>query len=241
MSRTGASGRTPSTSGGDGSIRVLLLDAQLLVREGLRALLSREPGVEIVGDAVSIDEARRVAGDIDVAITELELRDARGVDVVARLRALDPSVAVLVVTAVDHPSKVEEAIAAGAKGYLRKSATAEELVGAVHALADGGSYLQPSLGMELALWHGNPGAVRTGNGNGNGNGSAPPVVRLSEREQAVLRLVALGHTNAEIGTLLAMSLRTVEAHRGRILHKLGRRTRAELVRYAHEAGLVAAG
>lgn len=235
MSRTGASGRQPF-NGGSTPTRVVLLDAQALVREGLRLLLDREPDIDVVGEASSVEEARELDADVDVVVSELELADGRGPELFGALRALWPAASIVALTLADHPTQVVEAVAAGADGYLRKTATVPELLDGVRTVARGERYLQPALGVELARWHG---VAARGLGPGGPVEAAGDALPLSARERDVLRLVAMGHTNAEIGGLLAMSLRTVEAHRGRILHKLGRRTRAELVRYAHEVGLVA--
>lgn len=208
--------------------RIVLVEPHALVREGFRLLLDREPGFEVVAEAGSVKETTALDVELDIVVTELELPDGRGRDVITAFLTLDLAVAVVVVTFVDHPSRVQEALAAGANGYLLKTAGPEELLLGVRTVAQGERYLQPSLGAELACLNG-----ATANGDRPGG--------LSDREAQVLRLVALGHTNAEIGRRLAISLRTVETHRGHIAQKLGRRTRAELVRYAYEAGLVERG
>lgn len=206
-------------------VRIVLVEPHALLREGLRLLLDREPAFDVVAEAGSVKEATDLDVELDVVVTELELPDGRGREVVSAFLTLDPAVAVVVVTFVDQPARVQEALAAGAAGYVLKTAGPEELLLGIRTVAHGRRYLQPSLGAELACLTGTA-----------GNGSLPGA--LSDREAQILRLVALGHTNAEIGRRLAISLRTVETHRGHIAQKLGRRTRAELVRYAYEAGLV---
>lgn len=209
-------------------IRIVLVEPHSLVREGLRLLLEREPGFSVVAEAGSVKEATELHVELDIVVTELELPDGRGRDVVTSFLALDPAVAIVVVTFVDHPARVQEALAAGANGYLLKTAGPEELLLGIRTVAEGERYLQPSLGAELVC-----------DRRAAGDGARPGA--LSDREAEVVRLVALGHTNAEIARRLAISLRTVETHRGHIARKLGRRTRAELVRFAYEAGLVDAG
>jgi len=131
--------------------------------------------------------------------------------------------AVVVLTMQSDPAFAREALQAGARGYVLKEAAGAELVTAVRAAAGGGIYLNPALGARIAI----EGAV-----------TAPALDDLSERELDVLRLIALGHTNAEIGEQLFLSMRTVETHRSHIQHKLRRTTRAELVRYALDHGLM---
>jgi len=127
---------------------------------------------------------------------------------------------------VDNPTNVQLCLVAGASGYLLVEAVSTELVEAVRKVAVGKDYLQPSLGAALAKWREEPGRVH-----------ARAVEDLTPREREVLRLIARGHTNAEIATMLHVSVRTVENHRASVLRKLGLRTRAELVRHANEAGL----
>lgn len=227
MTITGSTGRvSPLPPSRERQISIVLVEPQALVREGLRLLLDREPGFDVVAETGSLAETTELDVEVDIVVTELELPDGRGGDVVAALRALDPAVSIVVVTFVDTPSRVEEALTAGAHGYLLKNAGLSELLLGIRTVAGGERYLQPSLGAAMAC---SKGAA------GNGRGSTG----LSAREEEILRLVAFGFTNAEIGRRLGISLRTVETHRGHIAHKLGRRTRAELVRYAYEAGLVA--
>jgi two-component system response regulator NreC len=209
------------------TIGVLLIDDHVVVREGLRALLERQEGVTVVAEAGSVDDA--VALDIraDVVVADLMLPDERGAEVVRRIKQRHPDAAVLVLTMVDNPTDVQMCLAAGASGYLLKETASTELVDAVRRVAAGSDYLQPSLGAALARWRDTPGRVR-----------ARAIDDLSEREREVLRLIALGHTNAEIASMLFVSVRTVENHRASVMRKLGLRTRAELVRHANEAGVV---
>lgn len=208
-------------------ISVLLMDDHVVVREGLRALLERQEGIAIVAEASSVAEAEQVTVHPDVIVADLMLPDERGADVVRRLKARHPDSAVLVLTMVDNPADVRLCLAAGASGYLLKESASTELVEAVRKVADGQDYLQPSLGAALARWRDTPARVH-----------ARPADALTPRERDVLRLIALGHTNAEIASMLYVSVRTVENHRSSLMRKLGFRTRAELVRHANEIGLV---
>lgn len=207
-------------------IGVLLMDDHVVVREGLRALLERQDGIDVVAEAGSVGEALGLEVEPDVVVADLVLPDERGAEVVRRLKERHPDAAILVLTMVDNPTDVQLCLAAGARGYLLKETASTELVDAVRKLAGGEDYLQPSLGAALARWRDTPGRIH-----------ARAIDDLSQREREVLRLIALGHTNAEIGTMLYVSVRTVENHRASVMRKLGLRTRAELVRHATEAGL----
>ena len=142
-------------------------------------------------------------------------------EVVPEMKERSPDTAVVILTMQDDPGFAREAMQAGVLGYVLKDAADSELVEAVKRAAAGETYLQPQLGARMA---GEP----TG-----------PRDELTDREREVLRLIALGHTNAEVGEQLYLSVRTVESHRANILRKLNLTTRAELVRYALDEGLIA--
>jgi two-component system response regulator NreC len=211
----------------DGKIQVLLMDDHVVVREGLRALLERQDDIDVMAEASSVAEAVALDVEPDVVVADLMLPDERGVEVVRRLKERYQKAAILVLTMVDNPTDVQQCLAAGARGYLLKETAGSELVDAVRKVAGGEDYLQPSLGAALAKWKESPGRVR-----------ARAVDDLTPREREVLRLIALGHTNTEIATMLYVSVRTVENHRAGVMRKLGLRSRAELVRHAAEAGLI---
>jgi two-component system response regulator NreC len=208
-------------------IRLVLVDGQNLVREALAVLIDQQDDFTVLAHAASSREAASLRVDADVVLTDFELPDARGRDVISGIKRTFTKASVLVLTVVDGPAKIQQMLAAGAQGYVLKTATANDLFVGIRAVADGQMYLQPSLGVMLARWH----ESRLGP-RGQVHG------RLSPKEEEVLRMVALGHTNAEVSKLMGVSLRTVETHRARILQKLGRPSRAQLVRYAHEAGLL---
>lgn len=211
----------------DRPITVLLMDDHVIVREGLRALLERQGDIDVLAEASSVGQATSLDVSPDVIVADLVLPDERGAEVVRRLRQRYPESAVVVLTMVDNPTDVQLCLAAGARGYLLKETASTELVDAVRKVAAGEDYLQPSLGAALAKWREAPGRVH-----------ARAIDDLTPRELEVLRLIALGHTNAEIATMLYVSVRTVENHRASVMRKLALRTRAELVRYATESGLV---
>lgn len=209
-------------------VRVALCDDHAIVRGGLRRILEEEDGMVVVGEAGSAAEAERLATSErpDVFVMDLGLPDANGIEATRRVRAASPGTAVLVLTVHDDVAYLRRAFEAGAVGYLVKDAADIDLVQAVRTVASGGQYVHPTLG--AALLAPESSATRLGGPGGE----------LSEREADVLRLVALGLTNAEIGEQLYVSVRTVETHRSHIHQKLGVRSRAELVRLAREAGLL---
>jgi two-component system, NarL family, response regulator NreC len=207
-------------------IRVYLVDDHAIVREGLRLLLRKQPDMEVVGEAGTMEEAFQFTGPADVILADLLMPDARGPKLVQALRERHPHSRILVLTMVDNPADVHLSLAAGADGYMLKGADASDLVDAIRRVAAGEKYLQPSLGAALTR------AAEAGHAGGG------PFEALSDRERDVLRFVALGHTNSEVGQLLGIAQRTVESHRTHITRKLGIRSRAELVRYAVEAGIV---
>lgn len=205
---------------------LLLVDNHVIVREALGALLGQHADLRVLAQASTLSDTVGLAVAPDVIITELELPDATGEEVVRVLRSSFGRAAILILTLVTQPAKVERVLAVGADGYVLKTARVEDLLAGIHAVARGETYLQPSLGVEVA---------RHDHGRDAGEVGG---VKLSAREESVLRLLALGHTNAEIARLVGVSRRTVESHRAHIHQKLGSQTRAELVRFAHASGLL---
>jgi two-component system, NarL family, response regulator NreC len=204
--------------------RVFVLDDQTVVRAGVRLLLEDEPDLVVAGEASNIAEFVAQPVAYEVVVADLILPDASGDEVVKAVRSHAPSANILILSMVDDVNAAGLSLRAGAVGYLTKDAAALELVAAVRSVAEGRRYLQPALGAQLA----------TGTPAGRSN-------VLQEDELEVLRLLALGHTNAEVARMLGVSLRTVESRRARLFGKLGFRTRAELVRYAADIGVLNRG
>ena len=208
-------------------IRVVVVDDHAVVRSGLRLLLDQEPDIEVAGEA---ENARRAVFEAienkpDVVLLDIVMPDQSGIEAIQPLRDAVPGVKVLVLSMQDDPSYVREAFAAGANGYVLKEAADAELVDAVRQVAGGGSYVHPTLGARLIA----------AEAEERRRAEEDP---LSEREREILRLLALGHTNQEIAQMLYISVRTAEAHRAHIMRKLRLSTRAELVRYALQHGLL---
>lgn len=211
-------------------IRVALCDDHAVVRSGLRRIVDDEPGFEVVGEAGTAEEAVAVARAErpDVFVMDLGLPGTNGIEATRQVAEVSPETAILVLTVHDDVAYLRKAFDAGASGYLVKDAADVELVLAIRQVAAGEEYVHPRLGAALLAPEAS-GRV------------AGPGGELSERELEVLRLVALGNTNAEIAAELYVSVRTVETHRAHVQQKLGVKARAELVRYAREHGLLDEG
>lgn len=206
-------------------LRLVVADDHAVVRRGLILLLDEEVGFEVVAEAGDVDGARRyVRGHHpDVLVLDLNMPGGSSLEAIPLILEESPETAIVVLTMQDDPAFARQALLAGALGYVLKEAADTELIEAVRRAAVGETYLNPRLGARLA--------------------SAPESGRpdeLSEREVDVLRLIALGHTNAEIAQQLNLSVRTVETHRAHIQQKLRLSSRAELVRYVFDHGLLAA-
>jgi two-component system response regulator NreC len=203
--------------------RIVLADDHAVVRSGLKLLLEGEDDFEVVATAGTAEDALRyVRGHKpDVLILDLNMPGTRtSLEVIPEIGDASAATRVVVLTMQEDPAFARRALRAGALGYVLKEAADEELVHAVRLAGEGQTYLHPRLGAAMA--------------------AAPegPPDDLTERELDVLRLIALGHTNSEIAESLHLSVRTVETHRAHIQQKLRLSTRAELVRYALERGLV---
>ena len=188
-------------------------------------VLDREEDFEVVAEAGDVADARRYvrAHRPDVLILDLNMPGDPSLPAIPVLLEDSPATRVVVLTMQEDPAFAREALQAGASAYVLKEAADEELVQAVRAVASGGTFLTPQLGARIAAAPPQP--------------SGPPD-DLTEREVEILRLIALGHTNAEIAAQLFLSVRTVESHRAHIQHKIRLTSRSELVHYALEHGLL---
>jgi DNA-binding NarL/FixJ family response regulator len=209
------------------SVRVLIVDDHAVVRAGLKLLLDAQDDLEAVGEAGTAKDAIFQARTLkpDVIVLDVVMPDESGLDVLPQLLHERPETRVLVLSMQDDPQYVRQAFAAGASGYVLKEAADTEVVSAIREVADGGRYVHPVLGARLVAAEADE-ARRA---------EQDP---LSEREHEVLRLLALGHTNQEIAKQLYISVRTAETHRAHIMQKLGLTSRAQLVRYALDQGML---
>ncbi len=208
------------------AITLVLADDHVVVRSGLRLLLEGEPGFTVVAESGDVDgTVRTVLGyKPDVLVLDLNMPGAQtSLEAMPRISEASPATRVVILTMQEDPQFAREAMRAGALGYVLKEAADAELVEAVRRAAAGETYLNPRLGAALAS------APREATG---------PPDNLTDREAEILRLIALGHTNTEIGGQLFLSVRTVESHRAHIQQKLLLSSRAELVHYALEHGML---
>ena len=210
------------------AIRLLIIDDHQLVRSGLRRLLEGEEDITVEDEAGNAYDAVRLARlhKPDVILLDVVMPGGSGLDAIPEIRSAAPDAKILTLSMQDDPSYVRQAFASGASGYVLKEAADDELLAAVREVAAGGNYVDPQLGARLAAADATAAA----------DAAEDP---LSEREREVLRLLALGHTNQEIAQMLFLSVRTAETHRARIMQKLRLSTRAELVRYAIDHGMLA--
>jgi two-component system response regulator NreC len=210
-------------SGSAEPIRIVIADDHTVVRSGLRTLLNGEDDFEVVAEATDVESARRLVRGHHpcVLVLDLKMPGASSLKAIPLMRQEAPDTQIVVLTQRQEAAAAREALNGGALGYVLKDAAHAEIVEAVRRAAAGESYLNPGLGARMAA-EPPPG----------------PPDDLSGREVDVLRLIALGHTNAEIAEHVHLSVRTVETHRTHVQQKIGLSTRAELVGYALERGLL---
>ena len=211
--------------------RVVICDDHAVLRAGLRALLSGEPGLIVVGEAGDGAEAveRVLALRPDVALLDITMPVMSGIEAARELHRRAPEVKLLMLTMHDEPEYLFQALDAGAAGYVLKRAADVDLVDAIHQVVLGEAFLAPAAARALIADY----VARRDRGD-----LPVSVETLSVREEEVLRFLADGFTNQEVADRLIISVKTVETHRAHILGKLGLRKRAELVRYARTHGLL---
>jgi two-component system response regulator NreC len=207
---------------GKREITVVLADDHNVIRVGLRTMLEAETDLRVIGEAADSAGAARLARDRrpDVLVLDLHMPGADPARDIQRLRASLPDTAVVMLTMQRDPRKARELLRAGAAGYVLKQAAERKLTEAIRIAAGGGSYIDPELGGAMAKLE------------------ADPLDDLGERERELLRLLALGHTNREIGEQLFLSVRAIEVNRAKLLEKLGIESRPDLVRFAIDNGII---
>ena len=221
MTATETTGGASRTDG----ISIILADDHEIVRDGLRRIVEAEGDMEVVAEAGDAETARRRASGLKptVLVLDLNMPGEPSLASIPKVHEGSPDTAVVVLTMQDDPAFAKEAFRLGAKAFVVKHAAGSELVDAIRSAARGETYINPQLGARLAATpEGPPGG-------------------LTPREIDVLRLVAAGHTNPEIAEKLVISIRTVETHRAAIHRKLGTNSRAEVVTFAREHGLIEEG
>jgi two-component system, NarL family, response regulator NreC len=216
-------------------IRVFITDDHAVFRDGIRMLINAQPDMEVVGEAGDVRTGLAKASEVspDLLTLDLSMPGSNSVTLIERLRLECPRTRVLVLTMHDDVTFLRAALAAGAAGYVVKTSASGALLSALRAVHQGGTYVDAH--MSEGLFQSPPGGKATR--ATVAPGTANP---LSPRELKVLEWLAQGYTNQQVAEKLFVSTKTVEAHRARICHKLGLRTRADLVRYAMEIGLLSA-
>ncbi len=206
------------------SIRVILADDHILVRQGVRALLERE-GILVVGEATDGQEAQRLVQreDPDAAVMDISMPKFNGLDAALSLSRTNPRTRLILLTRHNEQEYVAEALRCGVRGYVLKDQAASDLVRAIREVCNGQVYLSPGVSRAVVEAYANP---------------DQPKNTLSARERQVLQLIAEGKTTRDIAALIHVSAKTVETHRARLMQKLGIHEIAGLVRYAIRKGLV---
>ena len=216
----------------DSKIRVLLVEDHVIVREGTREFLQREEDMEVVGEAGDGEEAVNLAAELkpDVVVMDIAMPKLSGVEATKQIKALNPSIAVLILTAYDYDQYIFALLEAGAAGYLLKGVKVRELIDAIRAVYAGESVLHPVIAHRVVNRLVSPVPKET-----------QAIEPLSEREMEVLRLAATGVSNKDIAQQLFLSPRTVQVHLGNIFNKLGVASRTEAVLHALRKGWLTLG
>jgi len=198
-------------------LRLFLVDDHPLVRDGLRARLGALPGLAIIGEAGSGQEALALIATLrpHLVLTDVGMKDMNGIELAARLLERDPTLHVVMLSMYDNPEYVQRSLQAGARGYVLKDAPAAEIVAAIDAVSGGGTFLSPAVSQRLFR-----------------SQSQRPT--LTPRESEILTALGRGESSKQIARDLGLSVRTVEAHRQSIKRRLGIEGQAELIKYAVE-------
>jgi len=215
-----------------GKRRIFIVEDHTLLRAGLRALLSQDPDLEIVGEADNGRDAIRAIGSLapHLVLMDLSMPGMNGIEAMMDIKRRNPETRVLVLTIHKTDEYIHESLRAGADGYILKDATHDELRVAIRSVLNGKTYLSPDISGKVI--HGYLGTGRTDN-----PGSTRDA--LTHREREVLKLVAEGHPNKYIADYLCLSIKTVEKHRSNLMKKLDLHNASMLTSYAIEKGLVA--
>jgi DNA-binding NarL/FixJ family response regulator len=212
------------------TIRILLADDHTILRDGIRSLLEDEPDMEVIGEAEDGHAAVKMTGQLgpDVVVMDIAMPLLNGLEATRQIKRNNPQVKVLILTMHENEEYIRQVLATGAMGYILKDAAARELLGAIRAVHRGEAVLSPAitrLVIEDYLRWGEPQSEPISNG-------------LSAREREVLQLIAEGYTNKQIGEILCISVKTVQAHRNNLMQKLDLHDRGELIKYAIQKKII---
>ena len=211
--------------------RVLIVEDHTLLRAGLRALLSQDPDIEIVGEADNGHDAVRLIGSLSphLVLTDLSMPGMNGIEAIVDIKRRYPGVHVLVLTVHKTDEYIHESLRAGADGYILKDASHDELRIAIRSVLNGKTYLSPDISAKV---------INGYLGTDKANTPSSPWDTLTHREREVLKLVAEGHPNKYIADYFCLSVKTVEKHRSNLMKKLDLHNASTLTAYAIEKGLI---
>lgn len=210
-------------------VRILITDDHGVIRAGLRALLESEKEIQVVGEAATGEDALRLASEKmpDVVLMDIGLQGMDGIETTRQLKNRYPQIQVLILSVYEDGSLLQEAIKAGASGYIVKRAAEDDLIAAIHAVALGDMYIHPAV-TRLLVQNLTPSVVS----------EKDALHTLTPRELEVMRYIVQGFTNRQIAEELHISVRTVEGHRATVFSKLALKNRVELIEYAEKNGLL---
>ena len=205
-------------------LRILVVEDHLTVREGVKLLVNAQADMEVIGEAgdgeIAIVQAEKLKPD--VIVMDISMPNLNGLKATKRLRRNDPDIKILTLTRHTDDGYLQQLLTAGANGYVLKQSAPTELINAIRAVAKGDAYLDPSLTRKVMGGYVNRSSALRGENKGE----------LTDRESEVLRLIAFGYSNKDIGEQLELSIKTVEAHKSNAMKKLGISSRIDIVRYA---------
>jgi len=216
------------------TIRVMIADDHAILRAGLRSLLALQEDMELIAEAIDGQDAVNKAeqNKPDVLLMDITMPGMNGIEALKHVRKVSPESRVLILTMHDDHAYLRSVLAAGGSGYLVKRAADTELLAAIRTVHQGRSYI------DVGLENNQLQAVLDNEEQESTDAGGRSLDTLSERERQVLELVALGYTHKEVGEELSVSVKTVETYRSRLSEKLGLRSRAELVKFALDRGLL---
>ena len=212
-------------------IRVLVVDDHTIVRDGICALLALAGDMEVVGEATNGNEALKMVKEVtpDVVLMDIAMPIMGGLEATRRMRKESPATKVLVLTQYDDKEYVFPVIESGASGFISKAAASSELVTGIRSIYRGDAFLSPSVAKIMVEDYQRTAAERT---------KQDPYNELTERERDILKLLAEGHSTAEISEMLVITTKTVEGHKTNLMAKLGIHNRVDLVKYALRKGII---
>ena len=217
------------------SIRIFIADDHGVLRGGLRALINTQADMEVVGEAASGPDAEIgiKKAEPDVVLMDISMPNGGGLAAIVAVKRVRPKTRILVLTVHDEPGYVRAAADAGAVGYVVKNAVDTELLAAIRAVAQGRTFMDASASLGVGQYTMRPKREDSGGGR--------ETAQLTGREREVMARVAEGYTNAQIAEELQLGVKSIETYRSRVMEKLGLTSRADLVRFALECGILAPG